>query len=231
MRSLVILSAVISALPVMAAQDPQPSFPTSRYDKMLEESPFALATPVAPPAAPKDSFTKDWVLEALSKNRDEQGVERDWVSIRSRDQTQRFQLYGNDPNAEGVSIASVERSPQTGKSKVTLKKGNEFGVVEYDQMLIESPIAASGGDGPASRTGASAPIPGLNPAAGRGPNMNNGRPAIPRPSSIPSPNGAIPQPNANPQQQLTNPGAAPLPGAANAAGDNRRRIRVINSKP
>ena len=124
MRVVPLLTVCLMAAPAFAAQDASPTqFPSSRYEKMLDESPFTLATPVAPVEAPKDSFTKDWVLTGISKMRDAQGVERDFVSIMTRDQTQRFSLFGNDPNEEGVSIASIERSPQTGRSKVTLKKG------------------------------------------------------------------------------------------------------------
>lgn len=207
--------------PVFAAQDASPTrFPSSRYEKMLEESPFALATPVAPVEAPKDSFTKDWVLTGISKMRDVQGVERDFVSIMTRDQTQRFAFFGNEPNEEGVSIDSIERSPQTGRSKVKLKKGSEYGLVEFDQMLMQSaaPAAAPGAVPGRQAPGALPPrIPGLNP----GKQPLNGRPMIPRPNQ-PVP-GGMPQMN-------NGAGNAPLP-AQQPPGGVRQRIRVINSKP
>lgn len=227
MRIVPLLTVGLMAAPAFAAQDASPTrFPASRYEKMLEESPFTLATPVAPVEAPKDSFTKDWVLTGISKMRDTQGVERDFVSIMSRDQTHRFSLFGNDPNEEGVSIESIERSPQTGRSKVKLRKGSEYGVVEFDQMLMQSPApAASAAPGGApGRMGAPGTpsqmpprIPGLNP----GKQPLNGRPMIPRPNQ-PVPGGTTPHMN-----QGT--GGAPFPSQPRTGV--RQRIRVINSKP
>ncbi|RYD82951.1 MAG: hypothetical protein EOP84_08615 [Verrucomicrobiaceae bacterium] len=210
---------LLTSASAIAAQSVVPAaYPSSRYAKLKSASPFALETPVAAPEAPKDSFTKDWVLTALNNEPDAQGVDRPIVSIMTRDQTQRIYLFGNEPNKDGIAIASVERSPVTGKSKVTLKKGNEFGTVEYDQMLIQS---AGGQDrnitpqGPGGQRQPRIPIPGgpppLNPMK-----QPAGRPVIPRPTLPQAKNGAAPYPS-----------AAPAP----TNGDARRRIRVINSKP
>jgi hypothetical protein len=225
MRAILMLPILLAVAPAAAQQAVFPeAFPPDRYQEMMAESPFALATPPVKVEAPKDSFTKEWVLAGLSKVRDEQGVERDFVAIKSRDSTEQFALFGTDPDKErGVSIASVERSPQVGKSKVTLKKGNEFGVVEFNQMEVEASIAAP----PAGNQ-----RPGGAPAGIRPP-TNNGRPQIPRPGGLPQSGGTITNPSAaQPQFNNTNAGI-PLPGAANpptSAADTRKRIRVINSK-
>lgn len=221
MRVFRYFTVCLMAAPAFAAQDASPTrFPASRYEKMLEESPFTLATPVVTAEAPKDSFTKDWVLTGISKMRDEHGVERDFVSIMTRDQTQRFALFGNEPNAEGVSIVSIERSPQTGRSKVTLKKGSEYGTVEFDQMLMQqspAPVAAPGRPVAPGASQVPQRIPGLNP--GRQP--LSGRPMIPRPNQPTPPGGA---------QMNSGNGGAPFPSQAQP-GNTPRRIRVINSKP
>ncbi|MHA3773880.1 hypothetical protein ACXR0O_20285 [Verrucomicrobiota bacterium sgz303538] len=226
MRTLMFAPALLMVVaPAFAVQEVTPAAPPdSRYERMIEDSPFALATPAAAPEAPKDSFTKDWVVTGLVPERDAQGVESYFVTIRSRDQTQQFSLFGNQANKDGVSIVSVERSPLTGKSKVTLKKGNEFGTVEFNQMEVQAtPPGANIPGRPIVPGGAPQMVPGANPALR--PPVNR---AIPRPN-FPTNNG-VPVPPAVPQ---VNNGAAPLPSAPGAPGaaDTRRRIRVINSKP
>ncbi len=220
MRALPLLSAlVLTSAPVFATESVVPAaFPSSRYESLKNVSPFALATPEVAPEAPKDSFTKDWVLTAISKVPDAQGVDRYFVSIMTRDQTQRIYLIGNEPNKDGVSIANVEESPLIGRSKVTLKKGNEFGTVEFDQMLIQS--------APAQRGNPGAPLPGGT----RMPQVPNGTNGI-NPVKHPMNRPAIPRPTALPQMRN---GASPFPAQqqpANAGEGGRRRIRVINSKP
>ena len=73
-------------------------------------------------------------------------------------------------DGEGISVSKIDVSPEWGKTTVTLKKGNEFAKVEYDQMEIQSPPALQQ---PVVRPGANNPRYG---APGQPP-----RPAIPRP--------------------------------------------------
>ena len=111
------------------------SYPAERYASMREKSPFALATPAAAPAAPKQApFTQNLVLGGLGVVLD-QGEEKIWASIKHRDKTEQFDLYGNEPNSDGISIASVDKSAVSAKTKVMLKKGDEFGTVEYDHGI------------------------------------------------------------------------------------------------
>src|ERR1700743_3413117 len=71
-----------------------------RYEKGLNESPFALATKVEAPTAPKDSFAASLLLTGLSRYPGQDGVERDWVSVRSRDNRVAFSLFGDEASVE-----------------------------------------------------------------------------------------------------------------------------------
>ncbi len=141
MRFLALIAAVLwLARPAPATEAGWPEkLPLNRYDAMREQSPFALATVVEPPKAPTESFAANWELTGLAKLRDGQGLERDFVTIRSRDKRVSFSLFGDepstDPDARGITIAAVDRSPATRKSKVTLKRGVETAVVEFGQEV------------------------------------------------------------------------------------------------
>ena len=219
------------AVPAFALESVLPAaHPASRYDTMLERSPFALATPVGAPPVPVASEFSQWYVTGLGRWED-----KDFVSIGSRDLGTKFSLYGNEPNADGVQLVGVEWSNERGKSTVTIKKGSEFGKLEFNQAENATPTAAPqpgrpgmpqrpGGVGgnvpvtnmPVTGGGVQQPRPG-----GPGGPGNQPRLAIPRPTNAPIP---APPTTISP----TNAGAQP-PGGNNS--DNRRRIRVINPKP
>ncbi len=218
---------------------PQPLDP-GRYDKMIEDWPFALASPTAPVVEEKPGFAVNLHVMGVSRERYPDGRERDVVAIKSQADQSTFLLFGNEPNKEGVSVASVDWSNVVGKTTVTIKKGSEFAPLIFDQALIHSagqpPVTPGQPRLPGAPPQSGAPTtslpPGLTPNNGalingqRG--QNRVQPVIPRPNGVP-PNFNQPQPGAFPQAL---PGAQPgaVPGQA-PASDPRRRIRVINSKP
>jgi hypothetical protein len=236
--ALTLLATVASAAAVENVL-PLP-FPAERYTAMLEKSPFALATPVAPPpVAPTKGFAADWYLTGLARFEDQ-----DYVSIKSRDLSVNFSLFGTEAtkgltgsneSANGVQLVSVEWSNERGKSTVTIKKGDEIARLEFNQAEIQAaaaPVPAAPGAArpimpgqPGARpvvTPLQAPMPVTGPAV-----APHARTAIPRPSVAP----VVGQP---PLPAGTGLSGVPLPpGTAPAApdgGDNRRRIRVINPK-
>src|SRR5436190_132140 len=76
----------------MAAEFAAPTpMPASRYARMSEHSPFALATPTAPPEAPKASFAANWYLSGLGRVGEEE-----FVTIKARDLSSQFSLYGQE---------------------------------------------------------------------------------------------------------------------------------------
>ena len=154
----------------------------TRYEKMVRKSPFAPAT-AAPTTAPTPGFAANLYVTGMAKMGD-----RDFVSIASRDQSTRFSLFTGDTNSQDIQLVSVQWSDAIGKSKVTVKKGNEFGVLEYDQALIQKAAAMQ----------PPPPIPGAPQIPGLA--------QPPRPVVIPRPNPAAQQafqpqpfqPNVNP---------------------------------
>jgi len=109
------------------------SFPPARYVQMAAKSPFALATPVAASTMQTPSFAANLFVEGIAKIGD-----ADYVSIVSRDKstTAPFSLIAGETGENEISLVSIEWSEQIGKSKVTIKKGSEFAVLEFDQAAL-----------------------------------------------------------------------------------------------
>jgi hypothetical protein len=130
------------------------TMPKDRYQPMIMRSPFSVATPAAEPSAP--SFTEKLFVMGLAKLANE-----DMVTISSRGNSDRpFTLVGTDDEFEGISLVSVKWSDEVGKSRVTLKKGSEVGVIQFNEAVIKAPIAVTppaGKHPPRPRTGPSRP--------------------------------------------------------------------------
>jgi hypothetical protein len=217
-RSLPILALLAGH--AFAVENSVPSaFTPDRYEKLIEKSPFALATPVVAPAAPQASFAANWYLTAVG--RDAQG--QDFVTVKAQDNSLHLSLTGRDAYtdpaspANGVSIASVDWSDTFRKTTVILKKGTETAKVIFSQEEAMAPapnaVARGGPAGPG-------PLPPVTVRQGAGGVVQTQmKPSIPlpRPSS-PSVVAQPPQPVVQGQQ----PGAVVQP-----AGENRRRVRNI----
>src|SRR5260221_14630487 len=97
--------AVAQAVAVESVVRVPGAFPPERYEALIAKSPFALATPVAPPpAAPDKSFADGWYVSGLA-----QLDGKDFVTIKSRDLSVQFTLFGSDP-ANGVVLKKVDWS-------------------------------------------------------------------------------------------------------------------------
>lgn len=113
-----------------------------RYASMIEHPPFAVATQAAtpPPAVEVPGFAKDLVLTgAVRLNGSE------YITFASRDQSQRFGLKTGDKTPDGIFVVSVAWSDVIGKTKVTLKRGNEFGVIAFDEAVGRPTAPGEGG--------------------------------------------------------------------------------------
>ncbi len=219
--------AVETALPTPREQ--------SRYEPMMEQSPFVLATVTAAPAAPTESFAANWTLTGLAKLPDADGVSRDFVTVRSRDARISFSLYGDqvskDAEVEGVSIASVEWSDKPRESTVTLKKGAEFAKVAFSQEAAAAPQMPGQFNRPGNPAGVRLPPPG----APGGPPLGMPATNVPRPPGVSNIPGQLnrpvlprPAPTNLPGQQPGMPAAGPVPGLQQKPAP---KVRVINSRP
>ncbi len=119
------------------------AIPLTRYQAMIEKSPFAPATPVAPPPVEVPSFAKDFYVTGIA-----QLGSKPFVTISSRDRQKTFALKEGE-SFEGMTLTKVEWAPEVGRSKVTLKKGGDSGVITFDQIAMQPitpPKPASGRD-------------------------------------------------------------------------------------
>ena len=189
----------------------------ARYREMVENSPFAVATPVVASAEPEPNFAMNLYVVGVLKMRYPDGRQSDYVTIKSRADNTTFSLQGSQPNKDGIALVGVEWA-EVGKSKVNLKKGAEFGTLEFDEANIRG-----GGVG-----GAANPAVSVVAAGGAGvpppfPGGAGQRPAA-RPGAVPlgQPLNGGGRP-ATPVAGRTGSLATPAPSSV------RRRIRPISS--
>jgi len=134
------------ALPCSVLASDSPDIPVSRpfadYEKMVSNSPFTLATPVAKPA--EVNPFQNYYVTGLSKLEG-----KDCVFLSTRDGQNRYTLFAGEQGPDGLIIDRVEWSEEMGRSKVHLRRGTgagvagEAGVVEFDQAQIQRPVAAA----------------------------------------------------------------------------------------
>ena len=122
--------AILGAFSARADDVLPPRFNFDRYTRMLDHSPFALATAVAVPEAAPD-FAKDLYVANAARSPD-----GDMVTIASGSD-QNFKKYLNTKEAvDGYSVASIEWSEKVGKTKVTINKDGKFATLTFNQALL-----------------------------------------------------------------------------------------------
>jgi len=132
-----------------------PQYNFDRYSKMMDQSPFAIASAVAAPAATPD-FAKDLYIANAAKSQD-----GDLVTLASTaDHNFKKYLTTKEP-LDGYSIASIEWSDKVGQTKVTISKDGNFATLTFNQALLSQ---ASPGGGVAARTLPAPAMPVPNPA-------------------------------------------------------------------
>ncbi len=132
-----------------------PQYNFDRYSKMVDQSPFAVATAVAAPAATPD-FAKDLYIANAARSQD-----GDLVTIASTsDHNFKKYLTTKEP-VDGYSIANIEWSDKVGGTKVTISKDGNFATLTFNQALLSQ---SSPGGGAAARALVAPAAPVLNPA-------------------------------------------------------------------
>jgi hypothetical protein len=132
-----------------------PQYNFDRYSKMMDQSPFAIASAVAAPAATPD-FAKDLYIANAAKSQD-----GDLVTLASTaDHNFKKYLTTKEP-IDGYSIASIEWSDKVGQTKVTISKDGNFATLTFNQALLSQ---ASPGGGVAAIALPAPAMPVPNPA-------------------------------------------------------------------
>jgi len=193
--------ATVGALSSSAEDVLPPRFNFDRYTRMLDQSPFAIATAPALPEATPD-FSRDLYIANAART-----PEGEMVTIRSSsDQNFKKYMTTKEP-VDGYSIASIEWSDRVGATKVTISKDGKFATLTFNQALLSQ--AAPQGLPRAGQMRPSVPSIAL-PAAGQA-SRNDVHAVIQRDPKVagastldpmpgPVPNLEPPQVN-NPQQQ------------------------------
>ncbi len=165
--TLTLILALLGVIRSEAEEVLPPQFNFDRYSKMVEQSPFALATAVAAPAATPD-FAKDLYIANAARSSD-----GDMVTLASTsDHNFKKYLTTREP-VDGYSIANIEWSDKVGATKVTISKDGNFATITFNQALLSQ-------TGPNTGVGARALMPPAPPVP------------APNPVGIPNPASKIP---------------------------------------
>src|SRR5216110_321848 len=134
MKYSVPLTLILAVLGVIGSQAEEvlpPQFNFERYSKMVDNSPFAVATAVAAPEATPD-FAKDLYVANAAHSPD-----GDLVTLASTsDHGFKKYLTTKDP-VDGYSIANIEWSERVGATKVTISKDGNFATITFNQALLQ----------------------------------------------------------------------------------------------
>jgi hypothetical protein len=153
--TLAMIIAMAGATYSQAEEVLPPQYNFDRYSKMMDQSPFAIASAVAAPAATPD-FAKDLYIANAAKSQD-----GDLVTLASSaDHNFKKYLTTKEP-IDGYSIASIEWSDKVGQTKVTISKDGNFATLTFNQALLSQ---ASPGGGVAARALPAPAMPVPNPA-------------------------------------------------------------------
>jgi hypothetical protein len=127
---LTLILAVLGVINSQAEEVLPPQFNFDRYSKMVDQSPFAIATAVAAPAATPD-FAKDLYIANAARSPD-----GDMVTLASTsDHNFKKYLTTKEP-MDGYSIANIEWSDKVGETKVTISKDGNFATITFNQALL-----------------------------------------------------------------------------------------------
>ena len=129
-----LLLALALPLGQVLAEDLPKPLNFARYQAMMDHSPFAIATAVAPPpSAP--NFAKDLYIANAARSKD-----GDMVTIASSaDKNFKKYLTTKEPE-DGYSISSIEWSDKIGATKVTITKDGQFATLSFNEALLRQPL-------------------------------------------------------------------------------------------
>jgi hypothetical protein len=179
-RPRALLLALALPLGQVLAEDLPKPLNFARYQAMMEHSPFAIATAVAPPpSAP--NFAKDLYIANAARSKD-----GDMVTIASSaDKNFKKYLTTKEPE-DGYSISSIEWSDKIGATKVTITKDGQFATLSFNEALLRQPLPQNQTQQPPVVMQQPQPqinTPGFAPA----PQLPNAPPMnYPRPMPVPS---------------------------------------------
>jgi len=129
--TLILVATLLGAICARAEEVLPPRFAYDRYSKMVDNSPFAIATAVAAPAATPD-FAKDLYVANAARSPD-----GDLVTLASTSDHNFKKYLTTKAPVDGYSIANIEWSERVGATKVTISKDGNFATVTFNQALLQ----------------------------------------------------------------------------------------------
>jgi hypothetical protein len=172
-----------------------PQYNFDRYSKMVDQSPFAVATAVALPAATPD-FAKDLYIANAARSQD-----GDLVTISSTSDHNFKKYLTTKETVDGYSIANIEWSDKVGGTKVTISKDGNFATLTFNQALLSQP--SPGGGVAAARPVSALPVSAPPVSAPPAP--------VPNPAGVQKANSAKRPANLPPEVQALIPSQAIQP--------------------
>jgi hypothetical protein len=129
--TLMFATALLGVICAQAEDALPPRFNYDRYSKMVDNSPFAIATAVAAPAATPD-FAKDLYVANAARSPD-----GDLVTVASTSDHNFKKYLTTKGSVDGYSIANIDWSERVGATKVTISKDGNFATITFNQALLQ----------------------------------------------------------------------------------------------
>lgn len=125
------ICVLVLAIATAARADDLPkALSFGRYQKMLDHSPFAVATAAAPVAAAPD-FARDLFIANAAHSE-----EGDLVTLASTtDNNFKIYLSSKEPS-QGFGLSNIQWSERVGETKVTISKEGQFATLTFNQALL-----------------------------------------------------------------------------------------------
>ena len=149
----------LSLFPISSrAEDETPKAVSfSRYQQMLDRSPFAIATAAAPLPAATPDFAKDLYIANAAHS-----PNGDLITLASNSDKNFKKYISTGSTVDGFGISNIEWSDKVGATKVTITKDGQFATLGFNQALLSQPLPNAPGVPPPV---VNAPVPAAQPAA------------------------------------------------------------------
>jgi hypothetical protein len=172
-----------------------------RYEKIIEKSPFAFKIVRGPEGPPPISFAAELALAGFTIDA---GKGITYASIVDKKSNKRFVIRTDQPNPDGIQLVQLNRGQTLLESAVVARKGAEEATIKSDKQVIERKAVVNAAVAGQPAQAMNAPGRGGPPGANVNLNLSGNR------------GGQNVQAQIN--NQLQQPGAAPGQGGAQPAG-------------
>ena len=129
---LVVISAQMLSRAIVADDLPK-ALSFARYEKILDHSPFAVATAAAAPTTA--DFARDLFIANAAHSPD-----GDWVALASSTDSNFRKYLTTKQGMDGYTLSNIEWSTRVGETKVTVTKDGQFATLSFNQALLSQPL-------------------------------------------------------------------------------------------